>query len=237
MSLEKEDRVGMEDLSVDLSATAESDVIEGAVFIAMPSRGIVPIDLFVAYMGLIKPRHYFLTTNEIPIDVARNSLVANFLVKRPEATHVLFWDDDVLPPRDALLRLWAHNEAIVSGLYFRKAPPHEPLMSVKVVSPTGITGMSPFIHWEEDKSYYVDGVGMGFCLIRRDVFQNIEHPWFEFGTWSEDYMFCEKAQEAGYKIKIDTSIKLQHVADRIQVGQDFYLRYKDEIMAAQTFFR
>lgn len=213
------------------------DKLEGIVFMAMPSRGYIPVDLLVSYMSLLKPKHYFLTSNEIPLDAARNSLVANFLVKRPDATHLLFWDDDIIPQTDALLKLWSHNEAIVSGLYFRKGPPHEPLMSVKVRSPSGQEGFSPFLLWEEGKSYYVDGVGMGFCLIRRDVFQNVEYPWFEFGKYSEDYIFCAKAQEVGYKVKIDTTVKLAHVADRLQIGSQQFDMYKEQLIRSQTFFR
>lgn len=205
--------------------------IEGTLFIAMPSRGIMSIDLLTAYMGLQKPRHYFLSTNTVPLDAARNDLVAKFLTKTPDATHLLFWDDDIIPSANDLGILWSHNEPIVSGLYFKKQPPHEPLMSLIVKDvESGERGMTHLIDWEDDKPYYVDGVGMGFILIRRDVFQKVKPPWFKFGFLSEDYNFCLKAKEAGFKIKVDTRVKLIHISDRTYVDEGLFRRYQmDEI--------
>lgn len=220
-----------------LTEEHEKTVLNGALFIAMPSRGMVHLDLLTSYMGLIKPRHYFLSTNQIPIDSARNQLVSNFLVKSPDATHLLFWDDDIIPRPDALMKLWSHNKPIVSGLYFRKGPPHEPVMGIKLTSPQGQEGFSPFVNWEDGKTYSVDGVGMGFCLIRKDVFQAMEYPWFHFGQYSEDYTFCEKAKELGFKVLIDTSVILNHLIDKQPINVEDFNKYRQDLVDGQMFFR
>jgi len=168
----------------------DEEVMDGEIFIAMPSEGIISIELMNSYIRLIKPKHYFHSTNMIPLDKARNALVADFLVKAPNATHILFWDDDCIPEPDALMRLWLHNEPIVSGLYFQKGPPYHPLMSLKVKNLDNQEGYTHLIQWKDGQPYYVDGIGMGFVLIRRDVFQEIEFPPFEFTEFSEDYSFC-----------------------------------------------
>ena len=210
-----------------MSMPSVRNEMEGTVFIGMPSRGLVAVDLLVAYAELIKPKHYFVSTNIVPLDAARNSLVADFLVKTPEATHLLFWDDDIVPPKDALLKLWRHQEPIVSGLYFKKAPPYEPVMGIYTETPTE-KGFTTFLDWEDGKSYYVDAVGMGFCLIRRDVFQEIPFPPFKFGEFSEDYEFCLLCRKHGFRIKVDTSVKLIHLADRVPITEDFYRMYKEK---------
>lgn len=226
-------------LKSNQSQYLSEDIMDGEVFIAMPSEGDVSMDLMNAYIRLIKPKHYFHSTNMIPLDKARNALVADFLVKTPDATHILFWDDDIVPEPDALIRLWALNEPIVSGLYFQKGPPFHPLMSLKIREIGGGEGYTHLIHWDEDKKYNVDGIGMGFALIRRDVFQDIDWPpfsWYET-EFSEDYAFCTKARDAGYKIKVDTSVLLIHLADRYPVGYNDFKRHQDDLVIKQVAFR
>jgi hypothetical protein len=64
----------------------------------------------------------------------------------------------------------------------------------------------------------VDGIGMGLCLIRREVFEELEYPWFlewspimrqDVHHFGEDLWFCDKCAKAGIPI---------HVADRAYVG-------------------
>jgi len=92
---------------------------------------------------------------------------------------ILVHNSDTIPPSDGLKKLWRWNKPIVSGLYFRKVPPFYPVMSIWNVS---MGGLSPVIAWEDGKLIPVDGVGMGFCLIRRDVFQALKPPWFSFNN-------------------------------------------------------
>jgi GT2 family glycosyltransferase len=67
-------------------------------------------------------------------------------------------------------------------------------------------------------------VGGGCLMIRREVFEKLKEPWFQ-SEWifsnfpgehgwllkTEDVWFCEKAQEAGYNIHLDTRIKSPHM--------------------------
>jgi len=215
----------------------DQEIMDGEIFIAMPSEGGVSMELMNSYIRLIKPRHFFHTTNMIPLDKARNALVADFLVKTPTATHILFWDDDIIPEPDALLRLWGHNEPVVSGLYFQKGPPFHPLMSLKIKNPDNEIGYTHLIDWKENHPYYVDGIGMGFVLIRKDVFQTIDWPPFEFTEFSEDYAFCTKCRDAGYKIKVDTSILLRHLASYYPITIEDFKRYQDQLIMKQVRFK
>lgn len=212
--------------------TLDQEVMKGEVFIGMPSEGTISMELMDAYIKLIKPKHYWHSTNMIPLDKARNALVADFLVKAPEASHILFWDDDIVPQPYDLMKLWVHNDPIVSGLYFQKGPPFHPLMSLKMTALSGEIGYSPLIQWEDEKPYYVDGIGMGFVLIRKDVFQEIEWPPFSFHdtAFSEDYSFCTKCRDAGFKIKVDTSVLLKHLADNYPVTIDEFKLYQESLI-------
>jgi len=204
---------------------------------AMPvSSDIVPIQLMASYMNLFKSNHVFITDNTIPLDTCRNALVATFLVKRPQSKYLLFWDSDMIPPRDALYKLWLDNEDIVSCLYFQKAPPFYPLMTVRGITPSGVSGFVHMLDWEPGKKYHVHGIGLGFVLIKRKVFERLDFPWFKFGRFSEDYLFCEQARKAGFKITVDTGVVVKHMTYRLGVDDKFYNLYKQHEKLKATDF-
>lgn len=65
----------------------------------------------------------------------------------------------------------------------------------------------------------VMGVGFGMVLIRKEVFQKAQKPWFWFqqtdkgGTIGEDIYFCAKAFDAGYKTVVDHDLSkhIRHI--------------------------
>ena len=68
----------------------------------------------------------------------------------------------------------------------------------------------------------LDLVAAGCLLISREVFEQVERPWFyheytgvqeqkeKFAYPTEDVGFCKKAREAGIQICLDTTIKSPH---------------------------
>lgn len=145
---------------------------------------------------------------------ARNTLVERSLETGSE--WILFIDDDHVYPTDLLIRLLEHEKPIVGSLYLRRARPFEPVA---------------FSHRNEDGLYRsidlttlpnegllkVQAVGAAGLLIHSEVFRAIEYPWFEHGRvgeWnaSEDIIFCEKAQDAGFDVFIDLAAQLGHLS-------------------------
>jgi hypothetical protein len=59
--------------------------------------------------------------------------------------------------------------------------------------------------------------GAAGMLIRRDVLEAIEPPWFEYTDRSEDIVFCEKAQAAGFTLYGDLGAHLGHITTAIVV--------------------
>lgn len=140
------------------------------------------------------------------VDRARNRLIEQMLDHPIQPTHLFFLDADIVPPADTLMKLLATCKPIVSGLYRRRLPPYEPMAFVKN-KPIPIKG---------PRLRKVDVVGAGCLLIRREVFEKINPPWFtsewtDKGHLSEDFSFCEKAQEAGFEIIVDTSVRPLHL--------------------------
>lgn len=98
----------------------------------------------------------------MPYDHARNVIAAQALQGGFES--VFYLDSDVIPPRDAILRLLRHRLPVVSGLYCRRSPPQGvPVMQ----KPLGrwVTNFVPGTMVD------VDVVGSGCLLIHRSVLE------------------------------------------------------------------
>jgi len=73
----------------------------------------------------------------------------------------------------------------------------------------------------KSEPFEVDRTGMGMILIKRKVFERMQRPWFAQdpsnfennpqGCTGEDYYFCKKAQEAGFKIWIHPGCAMLHI--------------------------
>ncbi|WP_420035070.1 glycosyltransferase family 2 protein [Streptomyces sp. cg28] len=73
----------------------------------------------------------------------------------------------------------------------------------------------------------VDFVGTGFLLIHRDVFRRVAQdrpgsllPWWDLSVahgmaMPEDFTFCARARQAGYKVRLHTGVRLGHVKTHI----------------------
>lgn len=161
-------------------------------------------------------KHNLLSKGILNLDTERNELVKQAL-KNPKATHILFVDTDVVieepvDPNVALRMLLACDVPIASGLY--RAKKKEGFMyAMWVKNPHG-EGYLPVRSWTSGANWIrVDAIGLGFCLIKREVFEKIPYPWFKWDKPhpSEDFYFCELLRKYGYEIRVLTDIKFSHV--------------------------
>jgi len=110
-----------------------------------------------------------------PIDHARNLCVRHLLAGA--WTHILFVDRDIELPDDALLRLLAADAPIASGLYPRHLVGEGLCLSAAIA--TGPQEVR-FITERPTAAAEADVTGLGCCLIRRDVLEALDAPWFRF---------------------------------------------------------
>lgn len=149
---------------------------------------------------------------------ARNRIVQEAL--KAESTYVLFIDADMEFPQDMLLKLLEHKVPMVNALAFRRTKPHYPCI----------------FSWNEQEGCYetmvytkglleVDATGMAAHLIHTDVFKAMKQPWYYYRDhqFSSDLTFCENARKLGYKILIDTDLKIGHIGEEIVITEDFYM--------------
>lgn len=160
------------------------------------------------------------TTWMKPVDEARNWLAEQAI--QMNAKYLFFIDEDVTPPGHALRQLIYqaehHPEGMVfGGIYCHKSPPAMPMIF------RGL-GAGPYWDWKVGEFFEVDGISMGCTLIRTEVFEKIEKPWFKTvddasaywdgvpkaEVWTEDLYFCDKVRKAGYTVYADAQVLCEH---------------------------
>ncbi len=176
------------------------------------------------------------------IVLARNAAAADFL--KGDCTHMMFIDVDILDPQivNHVERMLSHDEALVGGLYPKKD-------ERKVTWVCNALDDRP----PEDERGLVSlkHIGTGFMLIKREVFERMVEEWgdqigyledeTERPLWdffdmprqkdasgkmrkmSEDWHFCNRTRELGFKVWGDTRVLLMHIGTAV-----FPLRHQSE---------
>lgn len=164
------------------------------------------------------PHDWLLGRNESLVTRARNEMTASFL--STSHTHQCWLDADIEFEPDGVARLWNLDADIAVGLYSMKR--HDmPLSAWRNGKLVDLTECPK-------EPFEVDYAGTGFFMIKRHVIEALSKTceWYEGphcrvpalymtpihndGFESEDYHFCRKAREAGFKIIADPAIKLGH---------------------------
>lgn len=185
---------------------------------------------------------------------ARNMCVEAAI--QAEADIAWFVDDDVYPPEGASILLdQVHSlGGIVSGMYFQRRPPYTP-QAYQLANEENVKGMYwPYIDYPDNQIFEVDACGAGCLVITMEVLHAIrEHasrvykeesekisvpwlstlvskmsPWFEFlDAKGEDFYFCERAKDAGFRIFMNSSVKCVHMGE-LPVGEEHFKYLRDK---------
>lgn len=122
----------------------------------------------------------------------------------------LVWiDDDMKIPPEAIVKLVAHEKDFTSGMYFQKSPPYWPLVAMY----DGKTFQWLAEYPDKNQLVEVDGVGFGCCYTSTKLLKALKDNHgkiFEWTDYSEDFTFCLRAGELGMKPWVDTTIKCGH---------------------------
>lgn len=196
------------------------------IVICLPTRTETePIACDFSKLGLLRGyRTEFARVANYPVDEARNILVEHAL-KKFNADYILFVDNDVVPPQDGLDRLIEVMESskqigMVCGDYPTKFDLN-PVSNVTVVDPANDGIVTELDRSSlKDKDLITDHIwvtGLGFALIRKEVFLSIPYPYFKCFEHkgdkgiNEDSYFCEHLLKAGWKIVVNRKVKCLHL--------------------------
>jgi hypothetical protein len=171
--------------------------------------------------------------------VARNLLVRQFL--STDAAYLWFLDQDAVFLPGTLDRLLSRKLPIVSALEMMRLPGVCYPMALKGPHPT-VEGQyrvqAPEVYgWiakyldattnepqilpdaPQDSLLEVGFTGCHCLLIRRDVLEEMEPPWFQgYDPGGEDQYFCEKAFAAGVPTYVDLSVLVGHATTDRTIG-------------------
>lgn len=132
-------------------------------------------------------------------------------------------DDHVFSP-DLLMRLLDREEDIVAPVCYTRVPPFTPVIyrdeGTKVVAGREYPAYERVGLHELPQSglVEVDAVGSAGLLVRKHVLDTIGDPWFAYSEGAivnEDLEFCRRAREHGYRVHVDTGLRLGHIGNYV----------------------
>lgn len=199
------------------------------IIIGMPSKDIVSArtahalgGAIIAAEGLVTG---FILKQSCEIASARTYLV-NAAIE-DGATHLLFWDTDIVPVNtkegeqfNVIGKMLSHKKPILGVQYNKRTFPLEPVYT------------SHHKEWQDKVSetelFEAQFAGTGLMLIDLSIFKKEwidpntgrKAPWFAFGRDSqgalalgEDAWFCHTARDNGFPTYIDPTIKVLHAGE------------------------
>jgi len=204
------------------------------IAVCVPVKENVPTEFLGSFLNLIfenmKKHEIIVSFSEFyPIELARNDLVERALKHNPD--YIFFIDSDMILPQNILDELINMDKDISSALYFMRAPPFKPIAKIMKDDLFCIINTIPL-----NQIIEVGAVGLGCCLIKKEVFEKIKEKEKKiFDTkeqtvnnktqlLSEDTFFCLKAKESGFKIFLNTGLICKHIG-KSYVDENFYNFY------------
>ena len=158
------------------------------------------------------------------VDRSRNLCVRKAIEARTD--RILFVDSDMTFDPDFLDKLMEHDLDVVMGYY-----DHRPGgTGQEAPDATNLCKLGQFSYLEQvtvseidearEEGYdliEVKGGGLGFCLVKAEVFSLFPYPWFDFVEYpdgqclSEDLFFSEMCARNGIRIYADTRCYCGHI--------------------------
>jgi hypothetical protein len=143
---------------------------------------------------------------------------------------IIWIDSDIGWEITDFMKIYESDKDIVSGLYFSENM--TPMFSVAVED--AAKEIDKILRSNKEEEIFA--AGFGFIAMKNGVFENIKRPWFEslfermtsedgekeiFIPYGEDFAWCKKAQQAGFKIYLDPTVSLSHYK-KVRVRLDNY---------------
>lgn len=185
-------------------------------------------------------------------DSARCGIVEDFLDSGADIMWML--DSDICPPKHVLDIItqygdkWqcagapypvfmaspgeAHRQVIFT-VYNQIAP--DPITKAPRIAPTNVP---------DEGTAFVDGIATGCLFIKREVFDKLERPYFEFKydpitrqpIEGEDIGFCLKMVKLGIKFFVDFSMVCKHYKNNIDLLEinNYAMSYAKKCIDAQS---
>lgn len=147
--------------------------------------------------------------------------------------YVLWLDSDMIFEPDTLERMLDSigDNDLLSGLYFTRKEPIKPCIfktcSTEVKDGLVIPDCKPYLDYPKNSKFQIAGCGFGTVLTKvsmlKGLIEKTGMPFAPVYGFGEDLAFCLRANQLGYKLACDSSIKTGHVMHIIS-NEDLFLR-------------
>lgn len=195
------------------------------ILLSVPTFESVQIETFSSIYNMNKGSHNVDLSFIKGYDCAsaRNMMVQQALDLKYD--YIFMVDSDIILPEDALLELLHIDEDIAFGYY----PTHKDGCDMSCTSLFKYVGDDMIDIIKVDELAYsqcnklrVYGGGMGCALIKTDIFNKLEYPWFNWVNYtnglsqSEDMYFCSQCYDKSIPIYTNTDVMCGHISKVIQ---------------------
>lgn len=202
--------------------------------IAIPCMDTVNVQFMRSLLMLDPAGHeicYEIRSGSLVYD-SRNQLLET--AKNCGAERILWFDSDMTFPPDTLRRLEEDIEAgcdIVSGLYFGRKPPSNPVIfsdceMVKLADNQLLPLATRYLIYPKDSLFEVAAFGFGCVLMTMEAARKVVddlglYPFMPVGGFGEDLSFCLRARKAGLKLWCDSRVQCGHIGYKEYTAEDF----------------
>lgn len=184
------------------------------IMVGIPIYRSIDFASFISFIKLLthKGEHTFQVncmSNSLIYD-AREKMVEIFLESDCDA--IMFIDSDMTFEPHQIDQLASYDLPFITAMAFKRMPPFQPCFYTKMEYKDGQPKLEVPIEYSAGV-LEIEGAGMACALIKREVFENIEKPYFfPLPGLGEDLTFCLKLKEKGFKMYCDTTQSFGHVA-------------------------
>lgn len=176
------------------------------------SRWAFDMATLIGYTVAVRPDIRIVSNTSLGTLIVDQRVDLALEAQKSKCDYILWMDNDMRFPKDALIRLLNHKKDIVAANYVTRELPPVPISFnitddkwVRIRTKTDSKGLEK-----------VNGTGMGLMLTSMKVFEKMPRPWFHIGYSTvnhkflgEDILFCMRAEKLGYETFIDHDLSKQ----------------------------
>lgn len=190
------------------------------VTIAIPSnRGVNPKTLQCVLELIARGGYEFhLIVPSEGYTIAENRNYIAVQAVNNKSDWLLMIDDDMTFEPTILDKLISNNKDICGVAYH----PRCEVDRMKAIDETHFVNIDKSDDPKYKDVFECHATGTGIILIRTEIFNKIERPWFQFEylptgqcKLGEDWYFCEKAKKFNIKTFADPTVKVGHLGEKI----------------------
>lgn len=191
------------------------------ILVGCPTARQIGVQTVSCIQNLMLPTIY--VADSLVYD-ARNELVNHAI--QSNAKYLLFVDSDMLFDKEGVQKLVDRDVDVCTGLYVeRNGEEHRPTVYSDLDIRTK-EHEAYKIHCTEIEPFFkVKGCGMGFCLIKTEVFKKIIRKYGDCFQpvcgLGEDLSFCWKCEQLDIDIWCDSTFEIGHIGEYVYTIKDW----------------